>query len=93
MNYDDELAQDITAYNSLQTEEAKRDFLDRQRRKIAQMTPDQRQLHQAAIAQQVSHIAQQVEKNTVQPLRKRFIKWHVKRIVTNWGLCTNVSPF
>ena len=38
------------AYNSLQTEEAKRDFLDKQRQKIAQMTPEQRQLHQVAIA-------------------------------------------
>lgn len=63
MTYDDELAQVITTYNSLQTEETKRIFLDKQRQKIAQMTPDQRQLHQAAIAQEVSRIAQRVEKN------------------------------
>ncbi len=63
MDYTDELAQDITAYNSLQTEQDKRDFLDNQCQKIAQMTPEQRQLHQAAIAQQVDQIVRRVERD------------------------------
>ena len=63
MDYNNELAQDITAYNSLKTEQEKRDFLDKQRQKIAQMTPEQRQSHQAAIAQEVSRVAQRVEKS------------------------------
>ncbi len=62
MDYNHELAQDITVYNSLETEQDKHDFLDRQRQKIAQMTPEQRQLHQVAIAQQVNQMAQRVEK-------------------------------
>ena len=57
MDYDNELAQDITAYNSLEKEQDKRDFLDKQHQKIAQMTREQRQSHQAAIAQQISQIA------------------------------------
>ena len=63
MDYANELAEDVAAYNSLLTEQDKRDFLDKQRQKIAQMTPAQRQLHQAAIAQQVSQIARRIEKN------------------------------
>ena len=63
MNYGNELAQAITDYNTLQTEQEKRDFLDKQRQKIAQMTPEQRQSHRAAITQEVSCIAQRVEKS------------------------------
>lgn len=63
MDYTEELAQDIAAYNTLQTEEDKLDFLDQQHQKIAQMTPEQRRLHQRAITQQVSQIARRVEKN------------------------------
>ena len=40
MDYTNELAQDVAAHNSLQTEQDKRDFLDKQRQKIAQMTPE-----------------------------------------------------
>ena len=63
MNYSNELSQDIAAYNALQAEQDKHDFLDKQRQTIAQMTPEQRQSHQAAIAQEVSRIAQRVEKS------------------------------
>ncbi len=63
MDHKDTLEQNIAIYNSLQTEQDKRDFLNSQRQKIARMTLEQRQSHQAAIAQEVSRIAQQVEKN------------------------------
>lgn len=63
MNYNDELAHDIAAYNSLQSEQDKQAFLTEQRQKIAQMTPEQRQLHQEAIAQAVNKIGHRVEES------------------------------